>query len=245
VTIDTQRVLTLKGTRNLRDLGGYATLDGRRTRWRTLYRSDCLDTLDEAGQRWLIDAGLRTVLDLRQDAEVARTPNAFSTSGGVAYRHMPLWSESSPSPEPPPIKNGYRNALDRLGTQLCAVYEAMLAPHALPLLFHCAAGKDRTGIVAGLLLAALGVPSETIAADYALSSVCLGPDYVVERRQWVADHGYEWAVWSHLFETPPERMLLTLSYLDQQFGGAERYVIEHGLARGDLARLHDLLTEEA
>ena len=68
---------------------------------------------------------------------------------------------------------------------------------------------------------------------------------MVERRQWVSDNGYEWDTWSHMFETPPERMLLTLAYLDEQFGGAEGYLVDHGLAPADLARLRDLLTEAA
>ena len=238
--MDSRRLVSLTGTRNLRDLGGYATADGRRTRWRTLYRSDCLDTLDEAGQTWLAQAGLRTVIDLRGDGERLNMP---PPQAQVTYRHMPLFVNSEQRSEPPPVKNGYRSALDRAGRKVCAVYQTMLESGALPLLFHCAAGKDRTGIVAGVLLAALGVPPETIAEDYALSIVCLGPDYVVERRQWVDDHGYEWDTWSHLFDTPPERMLLTLEYLDERYGGAERYLLDHGLTPADLARLRDLLSE--
>jgi protein-tyrosine phosphatase len=240
--MDSRRLVPLTGTRNLRDLGGYATADGRRTRWRTVYRADALDTLDEAGQSWLVEAGLRTVVDLRGHDERLGTPNP---AAHVTYRHMPLFVNPEQRSGPPPVKNGYRSALDLAGRQVCAIYAAMLAPGALPLLFHCAAGKDRTGVVAGVLLAALGVSSQTIAEDYALSSACLGPDYVVERRQWVSDSGYDWDTWSHMFQTPPERMLLTLAYLDEQFGGADRYLMDHGLAPADLARLRDLLTDEA
>lgn len=243
MALDSKRVLALNGTRNLRDLGGYETLDGRRTRWRMVYRSDCLDTLDTTSQDQLIEVGVRTIVDLRHGGEVASNPNVFAASERVVYRHLPLWNESAPRPEPPPVRNGYRSALDRLGPQVCAIFELMLEPNTLPLLFHCAAGKDRTGIVAGLLLAVLGVPAQAIAEDYALSSVCLGPDYVLERRAWVAQHGYAWDAWSHLFTTPPERMLLTLEYLDEQYGGAERYLTDHGLPPGHLPRLRDLLLE--
>jgi protein-tyrosine phosphatase len=121
----------------------------------------------------------------------------------------------------------------------------LLEPGALPALIHCAAGKDRTGLVVALLLATLGVPREIIADDYALSGVCLGPDYVVDAQRWVADLGHDWEVWGHLFETPPERMLLTLSYIDEQFGGAEHYLADHGLAPNDQRRLRELLVEDA
>src|SRR5260221_13406275 len=85
------RLVAVSGTRNLSDLGVYPTLDGRHTRWRTLYRSDCLDRLDAAGQAWLIDAGLRTIIDLRDSAEAAARPNVFADSQRVSYRWIPLW----------------------------------------------------------------------------------------------------------------------------------------------------------
>jgi len=91
------RLVALNGTRNLRDLGGYPTVDGRQTRWRTMYRSDCLDQLDAAGQSWLIDAGLRTIVDVRDDEEAAARPDVFATSQRVSYRRVPFWGRPSPA----------------------------------------------------------------------------------------------------------------------------------------------------
>ncbi len=80
---DPRRIVRLGGVRNLRDVGGYPTRDGRRIRWRTLYRSDCLDQLDPPGRAWLVIAGLRSVIDIRGPAELRERPNVFATSVDV------------------------------------------------------------------------------------------------------------------------------------------------------------------
>jgi protein-tyrosine phosphatase len=238
------RLLRLGGTRNLRDLGGYATLDGRRTRWRTLYRSDCLDQLDEAGQAFLVDAGLRTIVDVRDVSEVAARPNVFAQSSLVDYRHVAMFDEPLPDDmDGPNLVNGYIRELDLRGRRLAEIVAHIAAPEVLPMLFHCAVGKDRTGIVAALILAAIGVSPATIAEDYALSATCLGPAYLVESREWIARQGLSWARWAHVFETPPERMLKTLDYLDAEYGGAVRYLLDHGLEAERLAWLREALTE--
>ena len=242
------RVVRLAGTQNLRDVGGLATVDGRQTRWRVLYRSDCLDRLDADGQQWLIKAGLRSIIDLRDNGEVARAPNVFASSAHVKYRRVPIWDEPMPAgqeaaEQEPDLENGYRRELDQRGARLSEVVEEIIALDGTPVLIHCAAGKDRTGVVIALLLAAVGVPRATIAEDYALSAVCLGPEYLVASQRWVEERGLDWERWAHLFVTPPERMLRTLEYVDTEFGGIERYFIQHGLAAGQLDELRELLTE--
>ncbi len=235
------RLLDLNGTRNLRDLGGYPTVDGRQTHWRMLYRSDCLDQLDDAGQTWLIDAGLRTIVDLRGAEEVADKPNVFATSEQVRYRHIPFWEGPLPEDFDPDLSKGYMRELDLCGDRLVAIFAALLEPDALPALIHCAAGKDRTGIAVGLLLDAAGVTRQVIGEDYALSAQCLGPEYVAEGRIWVARIGREWERWAHTFETPPERMLNTLEYADRHFGGTAAYLRRNGLDESQVERLRDLL----
>lgn len=238
------RVLQLAGTRNLRDLGGYATVDGRRTRWRVLYRSDCLDKIDPEAQQQLIQTGLRTIIDLRDDHEVAERPNVFVSSRQLTYRRIPVWDEPLPAgaDEPDP-SNGYIRELDLRGARLAEIVETVATPGIIPVLIHCAAGKDRTGLVIGLLLAAVGVPHSTIAEDYALSAKCLGPEYLLLSQRWVESRGLVWERVAHLFETPPERMLKTLAYVDEGFGRVDRYLVQHGLTAGSLEALRESLTE--
>jgi protein-tyrosine phosphatase len=186
---------------------------------------------------------LRTIFDLRDNEEIVERPNVFAASAHVAYRRVPFWDEPPPASLEPDVSEGYLRELDLLGERMVLLFQAVLVPGALPGLIHCAAGKDRTGLAIALLLSAVGVEAETIAEDYAMSEVCLGPEYAVETREWVARRGLDWAVWEHLTGTPPERMLLTLGYLERQFGGVQRYLMDHGLAPERLAELRELLTE--
>ena len=82
------RILRLAGASNLRDVGGYPTIDGRRTRWRTLYRSDCPDRLDAAGQAFLINEGLRSIIDLRGANEFAERAYTFASTTGQPERML-------------------------------------------------------------------------------------------------------------------------------------------------------------
>jgi protein-tyrosine phosphatase len=241
-----QRIIELNGARNLRDVGGYPTTDGQRqTRWRTLYRSACLDELHETGQQWLIEAGLRTIIDLRDSQEVAERPSVFAGSNQLRYVRIPFYDGPPPDDFTPDLHRGYRRELDELGEHLVRLVETLLAPGTLPALIHCAAGKDRTGVAIGVLLAAVGIRIDIIAQDYALSEQCLGPDNVRTAREWVLRRGYSWAVWEHVTYSPPERMLYTLAYLDEQYGGVEQYLVKHGLAKSKLIDIRELLTEPA
>jgi protein-tyrosine phosphatase len=238
-----ERILNLSGVRNLRDVGGYPTRDGRQTRWRTLYRSDSLDKLDSAGQSWLLGAGLRSVIDIRNHGELAERPNVFATSSDLAYRHLPLFDGPPPDDLQPDLRNGYLREVDVLGHRLVTLITELLTSGALPAVVHCAAGKDRTGFGVAVVLAAIGTERSAIAEDYALSQACLGPTYLSETREWVESRGWDWAVWEHTVVTPPERMLATLTYIDARFQGVERYLLEHGLPPSALADLREALTE--
>ena len=113
----------------------------------------------------------------------------------------------------------------------------LLTPGALPALIHCAAGKDRTGVLIGLLLAVAGVEPELTAQDYALCAACLGNEHVEEGRQGVTARGWSWEVYREHWDNPPERMTNTLEHLQQRWGGAESYLVEHGLTPADVRGL--------
>jgi protein-tyrosine phosphatase len=242
--MEQQTILRLGGVRNLRDVGGHPTRDGRCTRWRVLYRSDCLDRLDEAGQARLIDAGLHTVIDIRGADEIAERPSVFAGSPNVAYRHFPLWQSPPPDTFEPDLRRGYRREMDLLGERLVQLVEMVIQPGVLPALINCAAGKDRTGVAIGVMLAAVETEPQAIAADYALSQACLGANYRDEVRAWVTSNGWEWSAWEHTVQTPPERMLLTLDYLNERYGGVRSYLLERGLPAAALDDLRALLTED-
>jgi len=228
------RHIRLAGTRNLRDVGGYPAVAGRRTRWRTLLRTDSLDRLPAASQAKLLGMGLRQVIDLRWPHELAEAPSVFRASDSVRYRSIPLLDDD-PTPEVG-IVGTYRHMFDSRGPQLVEVIRALLEPDGLPAVVGCAAGKDRTGVTIALVLAAVGVPADVVAGDYALTAELFAADVADE-------HLLDWRASPAAVDCPPEYMLQALGHLERRHGGAAALLRSNGLTGDELSRLTDLLTE--
>ncbi|HZE16637.1 MAG TPA: tyrosine-protein phosphatase [Mycobacterium sp.] len=170
------RRLSLSGCFNFRDLGGYRTGDGRRIRWRRLFRADGLTRLDQDDCAILADLGLSTVIDLRTPLELEER-GVFPTHHlEVEYHHLPLTDVLPPDRdlerygEPVFVTDRYRQMFSEGSEALARAVRVLSAPGALPAVFHCSAGKDRTGILAALVLGFLGVPEAVIVEDYILSA---------------------------------------------------------------------------
>jgi protein-tyrosine phosphatase len=179
-----QRIVSLAGANNLRDLGGYRADDGRTVRWRVLYRSAHLAGLTEIGAAEFLALGLRTICDLRHQAErtAHRTPEVCTHACHLEVlnlrpRHEALIQEliRSSRAEGPAAGELMRSTYRTFPLEHAGVYARLLErvadPSGLPLLFHCTAGKDRTGFGAALVLRALGVPMATVVGDYLLTNV--------------------------------------------------------------------------
>jgi len=175
-----ERRLPLEGASNFRDLGGYKTEDGRSVRWRKVYRSGAMDRLSDADLALLHDLGLRTICDLRHPEEQAMHPTRLSPEAPATIHSLPIR---------PHVPGNYRERIEANDPQagdlardyMTESYRCYVRDHAKayrglmqqlanpanhPLVFHCAAGKDRTGFGAALILMTLGVPEETIFEDY-------------------------------------------------------------------------------
>jgi protein-tyrosine phosphatase len=231
------RHLPLPGTRNLRDVGGYRTADGRQTRWRTLLRTDSLDLLPDRSQAALLDLGLRQAIDLRWPSELASAPSVFRDSPRVRYRSIPLLAFEEDDPNPHVGLVGmYRRILDERGAHLVEVVRAVIEPDGTPVAIGCAAGKDRTGVAIAIILSAVGVPRELVVADYALSAgFFLAP---------AADpHLVDWRSGPVETESPPEYMEEVLRHLDERHGGARSLLRAGGMTEPELDRLVEVLTE--
>lgn len=236
------RHLNLEGTYNVRDIGGYTTHSGRRTRWHTVFRADSLHRLSPAGQRTLLGHGVRTVVDLRRTHEAQAAVNVLATSPEVHYRQVSLLAETRTlGHPPPPMPDLYRAMLDERQAQMGEALRTLAAPGGLPAVVHCTAGKDRTGLIVALLLGLVGVPAATIAADYALSAQYLVGRYLEEARQRAEANGYTWESYQLQSVCPPEYMLETLQYLDRRYDGIEAYVQTIGLSGAEITRLRDAL----
>jgi protein-tyrosine phosphatase len=241
VTIEREwtRRLEWEGCLNARDLGGYATLDGRETRWGAVVRSDSLSALTEAGQAALADYGVRTIVDLRLQSEIDEQPNPFAEPGehGIAYHNLSIIDPAAGfPPDTYTLAENYLWMLDRFGATVAEVLTGIARAPDGGVLIHCAAGKDRTGLVSALLLALAGVPEETIAADYALTAEYLRP----RDEEWL-EHGpgdrAEREAQAARYAPTAEVMREVLAGLATRRGGVEGYLTGIGVNPADLERL--------
>jgi protein-tyrosine phosphatase len=175
------RVVPLEGGRNFRDLGGYETREGLRVRWGRLFRSGSMSHLTTADERVLGALGIRVVVDLRSPTERAHEPTAWRpehvrhVSWDYDFRNVSMRAmlREFPVMDPESVRGGMQRLYRSFPNMFAQPYAELLrhlASGDLPLVFHCAAGKDRTGLAAALVLLALGVPRATVIDDYTLTN---------------------------------------------------------------------------
>jgi protein-tyrosine phosphatase len=242
------RRLEWEGCLNARDLGGYATQDGRETRWGTVVRSDSPAALTDTGRAALADYGVRAIVDLRLPAELADDPNPFAEPGdhGIAYTNVSIIDPAAGfPPDTVTLAENYLWSLERFSGLVAQAVEAVARAPEGAVLVHCAAGKDRTGLISALLLGLAGVPAETIAADYAMTAELLWP----REQEWLAglppEERAERAAMMARYAPTAEVMLAVLAGLTERFGGVEPYLLAAGVERDDLDRLRDRLVAPA
>jgi protein-tyrosine phosphatase len=177
--LDFERQIPFEGCFNFRDLGGYRTTRGRHVRARRLYRADGPHALSTADVEKLHGLDLATVVDLRTQQEASERGRYVAVLPGAVEHHLAMIdvlpdTDSLPDwIDPHVVAAQYRNMLDHGSAAIARALEILSDPDAYPAVFHCSAGKDRTGVLAALLLGLLGVPDETIVTDYALSATAM------------------------------------------------------------------------
>jgi protein-tyrosine phosphatase len=241
-----ERWLTFEGCDNFRDLGGYATRDGSITRWNMLYRSDSLGRLTEAAVRQLEErVRPRVVVDLRTPDESVRLPLAADLAACCISLPMD-------NPEIDAIRRAGVEGMGELYLWNLEVKRAsfvkmvrVLADETrLPAVIQCNGGKDRTGLAVALVLEVLGVPDETIIADYTLTDEVRARipqarhDEAVER---LSAAGLDPAIIGARADTMAE----FLQGFRERYRSATDYLVAGGVTRSDLDALRANLLETA
>ena len=239
------------GCFNARDLGGLVTGDGRRLRSGVVYRADGLHRLPPGEVERLAAAGIRTVVDLRTAAELEAAPS-FGGAEGIEVHHLPVLREVWPRDQFGPeidddpvgfLVDRYAEMLDEGRDAIAAVFALLADPTRRPLAFHCSAGKDRTGVVAGLVLGLAGVPDDDIADDYASSA-----EAMAELVAWIKQHRPQAATAmddqpAAFLSCPADAMHGFLDVVRSRFGSVGSYLASIGVPDETVTAVLDALVE--
>lgn len=250
--VTAERTLLLPGGVNFRDVGGYRTTDGRAVRWGQLYRAGSLADLTDEDVATLGALGLRLACDLRSADELAR--HADRLPPGATHAHRPIVGEVSRLRRVVTLyrkrhrvqellEEVYRVMLDQNGPTFAGVLRLAADPANRPLVIHCTAGKDRTGLAVALLLLTLGVPEETVVADYTLSNYAF--DVLATRMRPEMARLYSLGfgeVQLQPFLLAETRTLRgALAYVRRRYGSVDWYLQRAGLSDATVAALRDSL----
>ncbi len=235
--IASDRRVGFEGVSNFRDLGGYRTSSGGSTRWGMVFRADALFGLTEGDLDAYRGLGLQVVFDLRGDQEQAEQPNPVESRSVPLVFRRPAQSGTDADVvfRASSIEEGelvlaelYLGHLAHGAARIGEIFSAMAGPEGLPAVFHCHAGKDRTGIVAALLLELLGVDRSTILDDYELTARYRLRTHQEGTFQRLVDNGMAPDAAAGVLTTPRWAMGDALVALDEEYGGVDAFLLGPG-----------------
>ncbi|MFF2008348.1 tyrosine-protein phosphatase [Streptomyces sp. NPDC058195] len=243
-----KRHIAFERLHNFRDVGGYCGEGGRPVRQGVLYRSDSLGKLRNGDWDRFLALGIGTVIDLRYDWEIAAKGKVPDAPGlryhNLSIEHRP-YNQAALGPE---VETG-RFLADRYAevaqdgvAEIRRALEVIAAEDSGPVVFHCASGKDRTGLIAALVLSLIGVSEDDIVTDFALTG------RATERllADWRAEHPGQELRWPGYGQAPADIMRLFLAGLNAEHGSVHGYVTGPLGADGQLVTaLRDKLLEPA
>lgn len=239
-----KRTLPLDNTENTRDLGGYQTIDGHSVKWGMLFRSDSIAELDEQDLNTLQSLELAVVTDFRSEAERAEAPDRLPIqSSAIDYRTLAI---NNPAVDVEALRHkvysGALSSADLLKLTDRRVYvtdpamrsawggwlRSLSEPGALPQLFHCTAGKDRTGFAAALVLLTLGVSRDQVMADFMLSNTMLEARIhaSISHIEANAQGNVDREALAQVIGVSPTSLLDAFAEMEARYGSIDNYISE-------------------
>lgn len=249
---DPKRLVKLEAVHNFRDLGGYPTSGGRATKWQMLFRADGLYRLTPQDAQHVIDLGVRTVIDLRTTNEVTSRGTFPAHEFPVNFHHLPIIDATWNETETPEIEDtveflvwAYREMIEKASPKFADAINLLGSQDVFPAVFHCAAGKDRTGLLAAFILSLLGVSDEIICADYGKTA-----DGMRRLIAWAKVHQPQLAdsyanMPARFAASDPEAMAVILADLQSKHTTVENFVREIGVSQKTIESLRNSLLESA
>ncbi|MET0458596.1 MAG: tyrosine-protein phosphatase [Ilumatobacteraceae bacterium] len=245
-----ERRVSFAGITNLRDLGGYPAAGGGTTSWGRVFRADALHKLTEADLDTFGILGVQTVFDLRGDVERTEFP------GPVESVHVPIVGRPADAPAPARptdmtpedgermLRDMYVGILEHSAVPIGTILRSLADPDHVPAVFHCHGGKDRTGVVAAVLLLALGVDRETVLDDYEATRRYRRIEDQQDSLANILASGVSPEAAVSVLGTPRWAMAAAVDAVDDVYGGIEAYVLGPvGLTPDELAALRARLVD--
>ncbi len=233
------RHLPLEGAYNVRDLGGYKTKEGKIVKWGRVFRSGDLNHLTENDLKYLSEIPLKTYIDFRDSSEIEMAPDEKPETLIHAY-NLPITagnlidiSKITAETIPTLLVDVNKSFVKDWQNPYTGFFKILMDEKKAPLLFHCSAGKDRTGYAAALFLASLGVDRKTIVDDYMLSAVYMKDKY--------AQIIKAYPIYEPLLTVKKEYIEGALGMIDEDFGGIETYLTKY--LHVDLNKMKQLYLE--
>ena len=231
MTQQMERRIVLEGAVNFRDQGGYPTENGRFVKWRRLFRSDSLHDLTESDVQTITGTlGLTTIVDLRSINSVLEDGRGLLALSGIAYHNYPFLERRGIEPPTSGSDPGervtaiYQWILLNAGTLMAQAFNALAQDVNQPALFHCNAGKDRTGVLGATLLSVLGVSREDVVADFLMTNEVI--DGILARIKKMP--GFQDSTRDGIM-APQSAIEKFLDVMQREFGGPESYLLRHGV----------------
>lgn len=234
---------------NFRDIGGYPSRTGAPTAWQRYYRSGALEDMDAADRERLRNLGVRTIIDLRRPEETrySFTGPHPATEIGAQYLHLPPLPDGASQELDQRFGRAisgqrYLGYLDYAGPMLREIFQVLADPASYPLVVHCTAGKDRTGVTTAMALHLAGVERAVIEADFELTNRDTDRwlAWFVANGRIASDNPDEQR---RRLGVPAEAIGIFLDGLEERFDGVEGYLGSLGLTATDFKAIRDNLLE--
>ncbi|MFV0504780.1 MAG: tyrosine-protein phosphatase [Lachnospirales bacterium] len=247
--------LPLEGTSNTRDLGGYIG-NGKVFKWGKVYRSDCLSKLTEADKDFLVNRGIKKVIDLRSLGETKKGNNKFENDKRVEYINISLAGDLDPNNPKDFVKMSaisliglYKDILTNKKEEVRDVLkEICQLKDGESVIFHCTAGKDRTGVIAMLLLGIVGVTKQDIATNYMQTATNLKYDKALGGNEFkiasLLPKGVDLDAVMNMLASPAENIETTYDFLINEFNSFKDYFLRIGLSLEEVEKLITSLTSD-
>lgn len=251
-----KRLIQLEKSINIRDIGGYTGLDGRKTKWRKIIRSEELAHLSDSDVAFLEDLGIKHVFDFRDEPKAKRVPDKLPSTADYknlpVLKNMPFDHDGIDFHQPGSIdrfmRQIYAYQVEHCAPIYAEILKLMTDDHAYPILYHCTNGKDRTGFMTALILLICGVPEATIISDYSLTNLTFDEAFevlgTIMADEMEASKGVTKDHLRDFFGVKPEWLNIQLDFIKTHYDSVDDYLIDNtDLTAEDLDKIRENMLE--